>query len=86
MSVILRPDFPAKPHRIAISGATPSDVAYTAERVDLIFGLAISALQGQLENLRENLPIGSVNFADIYMIMEDLRGDIIGRLETLEDH
>jgi hypothetical protein len=86
MSVILRPDFPAKPHRIPVAGATPLDIALTANSVDLIFNLAISALQGQLENLRENLPIGSTNnFKDIYNQLCDLRSETLGRLEQLAE-
>lgn len=101
MSVILRPDFPAKPaikalcetlaaaakpHHIPVRrGAEPEDVAHTARQVDLIFNLALSALQGQLENLRENLPVGETDFRDIYDRMQDLRSDVIGRLQNLED-
>jgi hypothetical protein len=85
MSAILRPDFPAKPHRIPAAGATPSDIAFTADRVDLIFNLALGALQGQLENLRENLPISSLNnFNDIYGSLRDLRNETLGRLEKIE--
>src|SRR5258708_2919569 len=94
MSAILRPEFPAKPdplseavykpHRIPISGATPSDIAFTVDRVDFIFALFISALQGQLENLRESLPVSSLNnFTDIYHLACDLRSETLGRLEQL---
>lgn len=76
----------AKPHRIPVTrGAVPEDVAHTARQVGLIFDLALSALQGQLENLRENLPIGREDFSDIYGGMRDLRSEVIGRLQNLED-
>src|SRR5216117_1292590 len=98
MSVILRPEFPRQgetretlrdifapgfgPRHIPIRGASTSDIAITANSVDLIFNLAISALQGQLENLRENLPVSNLNnFKDIYNTMCDLRSETLGRLE-----
>ena len=85
MSAILRPDFPAKPHRIPISGAEVADIAKVVNSVDLIFNLALGALQGQLENLRENLPITSLNnFDDIYAQLRDLRSETLGRLEQIE--
>jgi hypothetical protein len=85
MSVILRPDFP-EVKRIPISGATASDIDRVSYSVDLIFNLAISALQGQLENLRENLPMSSLNnFDDLYRFMHDLRSDTLGRLERLAE-
>ena len=78
-------DCAPKPHRISISGANALDIALVANSVDLIFNLAISALQGQLENLRENLPISSVNnFKDIYAQLRDLRSEVLGRLEQIE--
>src|SRR5258708_16878319 len=99
MSVVLRPEFPKPqsveqmhealkphPHRIPISGAKPTDIVMTANSVDLIFSMMISALQGHLENLRENLPVSSLNnFKDIYNQLCDLRSETLGRLEELGD-
>lgn len=85
MSAILRPDFPAKPHRInARAGASPSDVEKVHNSVDLIFSLCLGALQGQLENLAENLPF-KLERADVYDVIRDARSDILGRLEKAQD-
>jgi hypothetical protein len=77
-----------KPHRIPISGAQPQDIALVINSVDLIFNLALSALMGQLENLRENLPMDDAKFLDtnsVYAQLHDLRSEVLGRLETLAE-
>lgn len=84
MSAILRPDFPAKPHRIPIAGASPSDVEKVHNSVDLIFAMALSALMGQLGNLAENLPF-KLECDDVYDVIRDARSDILGRLEKAQD-
>jgi hypothetical protein len=84
MSAILRPEFPKPPHRIPIRGASPEDVCLVANSVDLIFNLALGALQGQLENLAENLPF-KLERADVYDVIRDARSDMLGRLEAAQD-
>ncbi len=85
--LLLPKNFP-KPHRIPIRGASSEDIAHTARQCELIFELAISALQGQLSNLSENLPVTDAGYLDakgIYSGMCDLRSEVIGRLQNLED-
>jgi len=88
MSVILRPDFPDKPHRIPISGAEPEDIQLTASAVDLIFYMARHGFVGQLENLAENLPMDQARYLDtkgFFDRLDDLRHEILGKLQDLED-
>mgnify|MGYP001568650915 CR=1 FL=1 len=61
--LLLPKNFP-KPHRIPIRGASSEDIAHTARQCELIFELAISALQGQLSNLSENLPVTDAGYLD----------------------
>lgn len=77
---------PTKSHWInPWKGASRADIAHTREQVKLIFELAGSALMGQLENLRENLPIGDADFSDAYRWLEDLRDELDGHLEKIEN-
>jgi hypothetical protein len=88
MSAILRPDFPKPPHRIPISGASPSDIALVAESVDLIFNMAMSALMGRIGNLRENLPGDAAKVLicdDLFNHMRDIRSEMLGRLEQASE-
>jgi hypothetical protein len=77
-----------KPHRIPISGAELQDIDLVINSVELIFNLALSALMGQLENLRENLPMDDAKFLDtesVYAQIRDLRSETLGRLEILAE-
>jgi hypothetical protein len=88
MSVILRPDFPAKPHRIPVSGATPSDVEQVKNVVDVLISGCAAMVMGQLKNLSENLPMDVAQRADfesIYAQFRDLRSEALGRLEQIEE-
>ncbi len=80
--------FPNKPHRIPISGATPADVAFVRGEIDLLFNLFISAVQARVENLAENLPIGSLT-KDVrrgwFDVLTDLKSDMDGTLGKIED-
>lgn len=76
----------AKPHRINVyTGAEPEDIAHTARQCDLLFDLFLSGLRGQLENLHEHLPIKEADFTDIYGALNDLRSEVSGRLQNIED-
>lgn len=78
--------FPAKPHWIdPWKGASRADIEHTRRQVKLIFELARSALMAQLESLRENLPVGDVDFSDTYRWLGDLQSELEGRLQAIED-
>lgn len=78
--------FPQPHHINARRGATPADIAYTRKQIDLCFDLFASALVNLLGNLAENLPLdANGEFGESLERLADLRGEVIGKLERLED-
>lgn len=66
--------------------ATATDIAYIKTRLALATDLYRSVLKEELGRLNENLPsTRTIEFKDMLDGLADLRSNIIGRLESVED-